>query len=280
MNPNWLGVISVILAFIGFFVAYRSARGSSVKARRLLAALAVVLAIPGASFAAYYVHVCSEPSWYYQFRSIPGTELLIAFLGVAGGLTASLLPRAILMVPLLGVGAFSIAPFVKPFVGPLSAEALNDKWDGEICLQSTPSTCGAASVATILKHLESNASESQLAAEAHSYAGGTEAWYLARAARVRGFDVRFDFASGFSPEGSLPAVVGVRLGSIGHFIPILGREGEKFVVGDPLRGRELLSWQELEQRYDFTGFHMRITGKRKHGADDKPPEATRPTSHP
>ena len=103
--------------------------------------------------------------------------------------------------------------------------------------------------------------ESELAAEAHSYAGGTEAWYLARAARSRGFDVNFEFSPGFSPEDGLPAVVGVRLGYIGHFIAILGQEGDKFVIGDPLNGRELLSREELEQRYDFTAFHMQIKRK-------------------
>ena len=51
------------------------------------------------------------------------------------------------------------------------------------------------------------------------------------------------------------------MGSIGHFIPILGQEGDRFIIGDPLRGRELLSREELDERYDFTGFHMRIKNK-------------------
>jgi ABC-type bacteriocin/lantibiotic exporter with double-glycine peptidase domain len=186
---------------------------------------------------------------------------LVLFLGVAGGFVATLLPRVLLILPLLGVSAFSIIPIIKPFIGPIPDGALKDKWDGQVCLQSTGSTCGAASTATILKHLGVIVTESELAAEAHSYAGGTEAWYLARAARSRGFDVDFLFTPGFTPEDGLPAVVGVRLGSIGHFIAILGKEGERFIVGDPLRGRELLSREEFSQRYDFTGFHMRIKNK-------------------
>jgi hypothetical protein len=270
MNPNWLGVISAILAFVAFFVVYRVAKGTPTKKRILLALLAIVAAIPGATFAAYYAHVFPEPSWYYHFRSNTGTELLVVLLGVAGGLVATLLPRAILVLPLLGVAAFSIAPIIKPFIGPITAGTLQDEWDGEICLQSTPSTCGAASTATILKQLGVDVTESELAAEAHSYAGGTEAWYLARAARSRGFDVDFVFTPGFTPEDGLPAVVGVRLGSIGHFIPILGQEGDRFIVGDPLRGRELLSREELDERYDFTGFHMRIKNK---GEQDVTPNA-------
>lgn len=261
MNPNWLGVISAILAFVAFGLVYRAAKDTPAKKRIPLALFAILAAIPGASFAVYYAHILPETSWYYQFRSITGTEFLIVFLGVAGGLVATLLPRVLLVLPLLGVAAFSIAPIIKPFIRPISAGTLQDQWDGEICLQSTPSTCGAASTATILKQLGVAVTESELAAEAHSYAGGTEAWYLARAARSRGFDADFVFTPGFTPEDGLPAVVGVRLGTIGHFIPIFGQEGDRFIVGDPLRGRELLSRDELHKRYDFTGFHMRITNQ-------------------
>jgi hypothetical protein len=258
MNPNWLGIISAILAFAAFFVAYRSSKRISTKSRILIAFLAIVAAIPAASFAVYYAHVIPEWNWYYQFRSIAGTEFLMVFIGVAGGMVATLMPRFLLVIPLLGVALFSVAPIIKPFIGPIPNGSFRDEWNGEVCLQSTPSTCGAASTATILKQLGADVTESELAAEAHSYARGTEAWYLARAARSRGFDVNFKFNPGFSPEDGLPAVVGVRLESIGHFIAILGQEGDKFIIGDPLRGRKLLSREELELRYDFTAFHMRI----------------------
>ena len=265
MNPNWLAVISAILAFVAFSLVYRVTNETAAKTRSLFALLAIVAAIPGASFSVYYAHIFPEPSWYYQFRSISGTELLVLFLGVAGGLVARLLPRVLLILPLLGVAAFSITPFIKPFIGPIPDCALKNKWDGEVCLQSTGSTCGAASTATILKHWGVEVSEAELAAEAHSYAGGTEAWYLARAARSRGFDVDFLVTPGFTPENGLPAVVGVRLGSVGHFIAILGQEGDRFIVGEPLRGREVLSREELNERYDFTGFHMRIKNRGEQG---------------
>lgn len=261
MNPNWTGVISAILAIAAFLVAYRVSRGIPVRKRVVIALVAMVAALPGATFAIYYLHVLPETAWYYGFRSIAGTELCMLFVGVAGGLVATFLPRLLLVLPLFAVVAFSAAPILKPFMGPIPAGSMRNEWDGGICLQSTPSTCGAASTATILKHYGVDVTEADLAAEAHSYAGGTEAWYLARAARSRGFDVAFVFSEGFAPEVGLPAVVGVRLGSVGHFIPILGREGDRFIVGDPLRGRELLSRGEMDRRYEFTGFHMRIKTK-------------------
>ncbi|MGK0190565.1 MAG: NO-binding membrane sensor protein with MHYT domain [Verrucomicrobiales bacterium] len=127
MNPNWLGVISSILAFVAFFVVFRAAKDTSNKTRLLLFLLALVAAIPGASFAAYYAHVLPEPNWYYQFRSIAGTELLVVLIGISGGLFAILLPRMLLILPLLGVTAFSIAPIIKPFIGPIAAGTIRDK---------------------------------------------------------------------------------------------------------------------------------------------------------
>jgi ABC-type bacteriocin/lantibiotic exporter with double-glycine peptidase domain len=121
-------------------------------------------------------------------------------------------------------------------------------------------------VATILRSYGVIVTESQLAREAHSYAGGTEAWYLARAVRALGCDARFRFASGFDPEIPFPAVAGVRLGPDGHFIAILSREGDRFRIGDPLTGREVLSRSELLEHYNFTGFYMAITKGEPRGA--------------
>ena len=258
MNANWLGITSAVLSLAVFFLVYRESGRLTKRSRIFGTILAVLAALPAASFALYYTHLLPETSTYYQFRSVAGTELLLVFLGAAGGLVATFLPRNLLFLPLLGVAAFSVAPFLKPFLGPIPAGALQDSWKEGICLQSTPSTCGAASVATILRFLGGDATEPEIAAAAHSYAGGTEAWYLARAVRSRGFEAEFDLDSEFSPEGDLPAVVGVRLGSIGHFVPVLAQRGDRFLVGDPMIGKEWLSHDQLKQRYDFTGFHLRI----------------------
>lgn len=256
MNPNWTGISSAILSFAVFVVVYWGAMKLPMGWRIFLTILSLVAAVPGASFAAYYLHVIPEREWYYEFRSAVGVEFMLIFVGAAGGMVASLLPRVLKVIPLLGVAVCMMLPLIKPFIGPLGQ--LKDEWNGGVCLQSTPSTCGAASTATVLSDLGGTTGEAELARAAHSYDGGTEAWYLARAARVRGYQVRFDFAEGFAPDGRLPAVVGVRLAGAGHFIAVLARDGEKFVVGDPLRGREVLTLEEMRRRYVFTGFHMRV----------------------
>ena len=244
-----------------FYLSHRFGTNIAKKQRLILAFAAVIIALPGASFAFYYAHLISAPSWYYEFRSCRGTECLLLPLGLAGGLIATILPRSLLILPLFGTAAFALAPILKPIVHPISPEIFYDKWDANVCLQSTPSTCGAASVATILKHYQVQVSEREIAHDAYSYVGGTEAWYLARVVRDRGYDASFHFSSGFDPKITLPAVAGVRLDSNGHFIAILSRISDRFEIGDPLTGREVVSSNELADRYVFTGFYLSITRK-------------------
>ena len=256
MNPNWLGLLCSIVSLMAFSLSYRWLKQSTLSKRLIFAIIAIIAALPGLSFSAYYAHIFSEPTWYYEYRSISGIELVIIMIGVAGGIAATLLPRKLLLLPLLGSALATIIPFLKPFVGPLAHEQLRHQWDGDVCMQSTSSTCGAASLATIMRHFGVEMSESEIAKEAHSYAGGTEAWYLARVAKSRGFAVDFVFSSDLPSAHELPAVVGVRLGATGHFIAVLGKHGDSFIVGDPLVGRELLTRDDLLHRYEFTKFRM------------------------
>ncbi len=258
MNPNWLGVLCASLSILAFLTIYHWGLKMPAHARLWPTAAALVLALPGASFAAYYTHWFPSPAWYFQFRSLPATELLLIPIGLAGGLFATYFNRIALILPLLATVALSVVPVVKPFMAPLPMSVLSDIWDGEVCKQSTPSTCGAASTATLLKSFGIAVTEAEVAAAAHSYMGGTEAWYLARHIRSHGLQARFHDGNGFEADIPIPALVGVRLGTVGHFIPLLGRADGKFIIGDPLSGKEILSREELLERYRFTGFYMTV----------------------
>lgn len=254
MNPNWLGVFAAVLSLVAFFLVYRAGKEVSSKVRLTLLVVTALLAIPGASFALYYAHLLPEKGWYFQFRSLRGTEFLLILIGVAGGMSSTFLSKTFRSLPLVGVVVFSFVPFIKPVVGPLSHEELQDRWNQNVCLQSAPSTCGAASTATVARYLGLQVSEAEIAKEAYSYQGGTEAWYLARVLRKRGLLARFDFSQNPPDDENLPAIAGVRLGITGHFIAILERKGDRYLVGDPLRGQETLTREELVERYDFTQF--------------------------
>ena len=111
-------------------------------------------------------------------------------LGASAGCLAAMLPRRVVPVILLlsiACSGGSICQTACWF--PCPAAAIHDQWDGGACLQSTPSTCGPASIATILRSLGFPASEREVARNAFTYAGGTEAWYLARYVRSQGLNV-------------------------------------------------------------------------------------------
>jgi len=67
---------------------------------------------------------------------------------------------------------------------------------------------------------------------------------------------RFVFCESFDSQAGLPAIVGVKIGTSGHFIAVLGAINGRVTVADPLYGREILSLEEFHKRYRFTGFHL------------------------
>ena len=255
MNLNPIGLAGMILALVLFLVTLRGLRDAPKRRQVRVLAFSLPLALPGLWFTAYYAHVLPEWSGFYELRSWPGSEWLVALPGIAAGTMASLLSRWIR--PLLGLGVVvcAIAPFLKPAVSPLRDADLADRWNENVCLQSTGSTCGPASVCTILKHLGVPASERELAREAYTSFSGTEAWYLARAVRRRGCEARFDFSKDLPTPAQLPALVGVRLGA-GHFIAVLSYQDGRYQVADPLAGPASFTPEEFQSRYSLSGFRM------------------------
>jgi hypothetical protein len=117
MNLHWFGMACAAGAFAGFLVSYRLASKATRETRVVLALATTILAIPGASFAAYYLHILPKLSWYYEFRSWPGTEGLLIVVGLAGGLVATFLPRKLLIVPLSRkelLGRYTFTGFYMP----------------------------------------------------------------------------------------------------------------------------------------------------------------------
>lgn len=259
MGCNFLGLFCGILTVALFAFTHRRALQAKANNRWLLMGAAVVLATPGLYQAVYYLHVLPETEWFYEVRSWAGAELWVLPLGLLGGCVAALLPRRWLVLPLLATTGAALGPFLKPVLGPLPEREFRKVWTKTVCIQSTLATCGPASLATILRATGREAKERDIARAVHSYRGGTEAWYLARYARARGLNAEFRHGKGFPEHVRWPAIIGVTVGDgRGHFIPILGREGGRYFVGDPMIGPERLSREELERRYGFTGFALEI----------------------
>lgn len=260
MHISITGLLAVILSITGYMltVKYLSSKPRKNIIQVMIASSA--LALPGMFLTIYYFHLIPEMKWYYDFRSLPGVELLTMFIGIAGGAYAVMLSRRYQYWVLIAVVLLSSAPYIKPLVFPLKKDKLRETWKGGICIQSSGSTCGPSSAATIMSMLGMPVSELELAQASYTSASGTEAWFQARALRSRGAEVKFIIMPPETVPEYFPCIAGVKLsGGIGHFIAILKRNGAKYEIGDPMSGPESLSTDELIKRYKFTGFAMHIT---------------------
>lgn len=224
--------------------------------------VATVLAIPGALFVLYYTHLFDNAAWFYSFRAMSHTELAAAGLGSIAGLAQSRFqPKTLgekLVVPLILCVLLSV-PFIKSALDPVDYSGLQQVCTGEVCLQSTPSTCGPTSAATLLKLFGKNASEEELAHECFTYRGGTEIWYVARAFRKRGLTADFVIQPPDKISPPAPAIAGVLLpGGAGHFVAILSEDDRDITIGDPLKGKVVVTRAQLNHAYHFTGFFLVI----------------------
>lgn len=64
--------------------------------------------------------------------------------------------NAVLLLMIVGVGAL-----IRPLLG--TAPICEERWDGDVCLQTTSHTCSAASAATVLRHIGITTSEAEMA---------------------------------------------------------------------------------------------------------------------
>lgn len=93
----------------------------------------------------------------------------------------------------------------------------------------------------------------------HCFRTGTENWYLTRALRRRGLHAHYVIQSPGQPTFPFPSIAGTEYrgrGGSGHFITILGQEEGRYLIGDPLVGRLLLTPEQLRQQYYMTGFFL------------------------
>ena len=238
--------------------------------RAPVVAVAVVAAVPWALFVAYYFHVVDDIA-YLEWRSHPFTDLLAGLIGIPVGVVRSVsggparrtqrLGAAGTVAALLVVGGLWVVAFAKPLLLPIPASLIEERQKDGVCLQSTSSTCGPCAASTVLLELGDHVGEGALAREASSTKTGTLNWLLVRALRERGYGARF-IAPDRVTDVKAPAIVGVSLGSTGHFIAWFGAEGDDVEIGEPLQGRQRMSLTEFERRYTFDHFAIEVSKAR------------------
>lgn len=232
--------------------------------QRLLVIGSAILALPALAYDLFYVHAFDNWVWLLELRSRSGAEFLAAGLGVFFGVVDGyfrerrLISRGF-VVFVLGLGL--AVPFLKPVFRRLNPDSLRNRWDGDACMQSSASTCGPASAATLLRQFDLPASEAELARDAHTSASGTEIWYLVRALRQRGLQCQFRTRLVDWSAVRPPAIVGVTMPETGngHFVALLGAIGSRYDVADPLNGRSEIESLDLRASYVFTGFAVEVS---------------------
>ena len=258
-NPLVVPTLGLSVAFF-FFGLFSYRRTSSVEVRALLLLPAILLAVPGSLFVLYYTHLFDGAAWFYWFRALPFTELTASGSGFAAGIFHAWHEPDTWGKKLLAPCALTVLvfiPFVKSILDPINLSQLHDRCEGEVCLQSTFSTCGPASAATIFKTFGRDVSEKDLARESFTSRGGTESWYLARAIRRRGFSTEFLIQPQDQTSLPSPAIAGVVFPrGAGHFIAVLNETPNQVTLADPLKGKLVINRAELNNYYRFTGFFL------------------------
>lgn len=256
--------IPAVLLGEGLFVSGVLAQRRTISRvlRRLYVIAGILAAAPGVFVLSYYLHLVEMPSWFYEFRTTSYSELSVSGIGwILGCCYAQIDPVGHFEKLVWPAGLFALLalPFIKPVLDPIDLKSLHSDCPNHICLQSTYSTCGPASAASILLALGHDASEQALARDALTSKGGTELWYLARAVRQRGFDTAYWVQTRVLVPLPTPAIAGVVLrGGAGHFIALISRNGEQLTIVDPLKGEFVLTDTELKARYHFTGVFLLI----------------------
>ena len=258
----WL-IPTLVLGFALFGLGVTTSRRVAGVAFYSVLGLALMAATPGILFDMYYFKVLGEPVWLYQFRSYPGSELAAGGAGLLAGFLHGRFSRWERFHRMAGNRLFAIllffglvGPYLKPmFRPPLWAE-FQDRWADEVCLQTSESSCGPACAATLLHQLGRPASEKLIAQESFTSRHGTENWYLARTLRRHGARVEFVLQKDPNAPWPYPAIAGVRVENTGHFVTIMDRHGDQYVIGDPLGGKHTQSQAAWQQSCQFTGFFL------------------------
>ncbi len=247
-----------VVAYAAGVVAARAAAGRGGVG---IGVVAAVCAVPWCLFAAYYLHVVDVVA-YFEWRSRAATDLLAGLVGVSVGVVRVRIAGTRRgpwdVVGLAIVGGLWLAAFAKPLLRLLPASEIRERVVDGVCLQSTPSTCGPCAAATVLRQLGHEVGEGALAQEASSTTSGTLNWLLVRAVRERGFAAHFS-----APESVVdvtpPAIIGVRIGSIGHFVALLAVAGDTVVIGEPLTGLRRMRLADFQRSYTFDHLAIEVS---------------------
>lgn len=172
---------------------------------------------------------------------------------------------AIAMLIVVSSIQFVIFPFLVPALiqKKLSQLPQNVTTDG-ICIQSTDYTCGPAAAVTALAHLGIEAREGEIAVWARTTSHmGTPDDMLARAIEKHyskeGISCQYRyFVSIEELKMFCPTIAVIKYGFlIDHYVTVLEVLDDKVVIGDPLEGKCVLTFDEFKRKWRSIGIVVR-----------------------
>jgi hypothetical protein len=141
------------------------------------------------------------------------------------------------------------------FTTPGCYKESNGEWVDGVCLQSTNYTCGAASAAVVLRaHGVADAVEHECARLSHTVPGrGVTDLGAARALRMklpgRRVTLRVSTVEQLK-DFNLPCLGSLKFSFwFDHMVAVLAVDERGYWIGDPLKGRVLMSADELKKRW-------------------------------
>ncbi|MEM6689770.1 MAG: cysteine peptidase family C39 domain-containing protein [Planctomycetota bacterium] len=178
---------------------------------------------------------------------------------------------------------FVIVPVARPLIFPVVYDE-PARWDDGICMQSHPSTCGAAASSTLLNLAGIRLNERSMVEACLTSSLGTEPLGIFRGLSIvtAGRNLRpavVDEIPARWQSGDLPNIALVTLekpratkidlvlgaNREGHAIVVLGRtEDGQWLIGDPAVGRTI--WTDEDFRSRFTGEAIALKQSRPTGA--------------
>ena len=168
---------------------------------------------------------------------------------------------------LLGIllGLVSINGVVCPFLVPLLIRGRLDQLDTSmtfsgVCLQSTSYTCGPAAAVTALRRLGIKAEEGELAILAHTTPiTGTPDDLLVAAIEQRyareGVRCTYRYFDSIEQlKGICPTIAVVKFAFlVDHYVTVLEVDDDKVIVGDPINGKEELTYDQFRDKWRSAG---------------------------
>ncbi len=168
----------------------------------------------------------------------------------------------ILLTILIAISSiyYLIGPFLLPFFVKNSLSGLQSTIENGVCIQSTGYNCGPAAAVTALRQLGIEAQEGQIAIASYTEPiTGTDEYLLSRAIeklyKLEGIRCHIQrFKSVEELKGHCPVIAVVKFSFlVDHYVAVIDVLEDKIVIGDPIEGRQSLSFRDFENRWRSFG---------------------------